>query len=205
MNAPSLRNFKNMNQKGLTNIILVVVIVILVGAVGYFTFVNKSEPVTQQPTPTPKDETANWKVYDNAKDEFSISIPKDWTYREGLPTPYVTIYFSSKDNGAKQVLMIDRFETNATANARIEKDLLSWAKENVAINYDGGKSCKDGTSSLVETDKNYKAVVTDCFKLDQEKYTIFTQDRMYMIVAPLSLKNKNPELYNKIYQTFEIK
>jgi len=42
-----------MNQKGFANIILVVVIVILVGAVGYFAFVKKSGPITQQPTPTP--------------------------------------------------------------------------------------------------------------------------------------------------------
>ncbi|MDO8569407.1 MAG: hypothetical protein Q7R89_01320 [bacterium] len=44
----------NLNyQKGFANIILVVVIVVLVGAVGYFTFVKKSEPVAEQPTPTP--------------------------------------------------------------------------------------------------------------------------------------------------------
>jgi hypothetical protein len=41
------------NQKGFANIILIVVIVVLVGAVGYFAFVKKSEPVAQQPTPTP--------------------------------------------------------------------------------------------------------------------------------------------------------
>jgi hypothetical protein len=39
------------NQKGFANIILVVVIVILLGAIGYFAFVKKSEPVAQQPTP----------------------------------------------------------------------------------------------------------------------------------------------------------
>src|SRR3989344_3526537 len=43
----------NMNQKGFANIILVIVIVVLVGAVGYFAFVKKSEPIAQQPTPTP--------------------------------------------------------------------------------------------------------------------------------------------------------
>jgi len=42
----------NINQKGFANIILVVVIVILLGAVGYFAFVKKSEPVTQQPIQT---------------------------------------------------------------------------------------------------------------------------------------------------------
>ena len=43
-----------MNQKGFANIILVVVVVvILVGTVGYFAFVKKSEPIVDQPTPTP--------------------------------------------------------------------------------------------------------------------------------------------------------
>ena len=41
-----------MNQKGFANIILIVLIVILIGSVGYFVFVKKSEPVAQQPTPT---------------------------------------------------------------------------------------------------------------------------------------------------------
>jgi hypothetical protein len=43
-----------MNQKGFANIILVVVIVILLGVVGYFALVKKSPPIVQQtPTPTP--------------------------------------------------------------------------------------------------------------------------------------------------------
>ena len=42
-----------MNQKGFVNIVLIVVIVaILVGTVGYFVFVKKSGPVTQEPAPT---------------------------------------------------------------------------------------------------------------------------------------------------------
>lgn len=41
-----------MNQKNFANIILIVVIVTLAGAVGYFAFVKKSEPITQQSTPT---------------------------------------------------------------------------------------------------------------------------------------------------------
>ena len=40
------------NQKGFANIVLIAVIVILVGAVGYFAFVKKSEPIVQQPIPT---------------------------------------------------------------------------------------------------------------------------------------------------------
>lgn len=41
-----------MNQKGFANIILVIVVVVLLGAVGYFALVRKSTPIAQQ-TPTP--------------------------------------------------------------------------------------------------------------------------------------------------------
>ena len=42
------------HQKGFSTIVLlIVVIVVLLGVVGYFAFVKKSEPVAQQPTPTP--------------------------------------------------------------------------------------------------------------------------------------------------------
>ena len=69
----------NRNQTGFANIILIVVIVaILVGAVGYFVFVKKSEPIAQQPvptqttntpspTPTQKLETTNWINFNSKK------------------------------------------------------------------------------------------------------------------------------------------
>ena len=39
-----------MNQKGFVYIILVIVAIILIGVVGYFPFLKKSEPITQQST-----------------------------------------------------------------------------------------------------------------------------------------------------------
>lgn len=39
-------------QKSFVNIILVVVIIVLLGVVGYFVFIKKSEPIAQQPTLT---------------------------------------------------------------------------------------------------------------------------------------------------------
>ena len=74
-----------MNQKGFANIILVIVILALLGAVGYFVFVKKSEPITQQPTPTPTQTktpvsptpapTANWKTYTNSQYGFEFKYP----------------------------------------------------------------------------------------------------------------------------------
>lgn len=81
----------NTNQKGFANIVLVVVTVVFTGAVGYFAFVKKSEPITQQPTPTPiKTQTAsptptltsqvtNFKTYTSSQYGYQIKYPKDWT------------------------------------------------------------------------------------------------------------------------------
>jgi len=58
-----------MNQKGFANIILVVVVIaILVGTVGYFAFIKKSEPIAQQPTTTSKQQA-------NGRGGGGIDIP----------------------------------------------------------------------------------------------------------------------------------
>jgi hypothetical protein len=84
-----------MNQKGFINVILVIIIIVLAGALGYFTLVKKSPPIAQQtpthtptftptkisastPTPTPKDETKNWKIYTNNKYGFTFKYPPSW-------------------------------------------------------------------------------------------------------------------------------
>lgn len=76
----------DINQRGLTNIVLVVVIVvILIGAVGYFAFVKKPESVAQQsPTPTPTQTQKpvsptptiiNWKTYTDSNLNYSFQYP----------------------------------------------------------------------------------------------------------------------------------
>ncbi|MBI3572539.1 hypothetical protein HY091_03350 [Candidatus Kaiserbacteria bacterium] len=82
----------HINQKGFANIVLIIVVVLLVGAVGYFVLTKKSEPVAQtpspitntsptrttSPTPTPtptpvvKDETVSWNSYTYSSIESGI-------------------------------------------------------------------------------------------------------------------------------------
>ena len=62
-------------QKGFANIILVVIIIILVGAVGYFAFIKKSEQITQQPTPTPV--TTQTKTPDPTLTTLATGLPKE--------------------------------------------------------------------------------------------------------------------------------
>jgi len=87
----------HMNQKGFANIALVIIIVILVGAAGYFTLIKKSSPITQETntqssiqtqqaakssTPTPKNETASWKTYTNSKYGIIFKYPPSLTIKE---------------------------------------------------------------------------------------------------------------------------
>ncbi|SRR3989344_418100 len=75
-----------MNQRGFANIVLPVVIVAIIAVGGYFVFVKKSEPVTQQPTTAlPKNETVNWKIYQNNKYGFELKYPENfYITQEGL-------------------------------------------------------------------------------------------------------------------------
>ena len=106
----------NRNQTGFANIILIVVIVaILVGAVGYFVFVKKSEPIAQQPvptqttntpspTPTQKLETTNWINFNSKKDtgikpDFSFRHPSNWIQKgsiDGGAASYIAFYDKQK-------------------------------------------------------------------------------------------------------------
>ena len=62
-----------MNQKGFANIALIVLVVVLLGVVGYFAIVKKSEPVAQQPTPSPVSNT-------------QIQTPKAVNWESLIPT-----------------------------------------------------------------------------------------------------------------------
>lgn len=85
-----------MNQRGFINIILVVLVVVLAGVVGYVTLVKKPTTIREEPTnaqniqPIPptsaikestfesKDETINWKVCNNIKSGYEIQYPSNW-------------------------------------------------------------------------------------------------------------------------------
>ena len=77
-----------MNQKGFTNIILVVIIVILLGAVGYFAFVKKSTPIVQQTsTPTSTPPSATNPI--SSQTTITILVPNDVAAYDKAMTTYV--------------------------------------------------------------------------------------------------------------------
>lgn len=94
-----------MNQKGFANIVLIVLVVILAGALGYVTLVRKPAPVEQPQTnnlpntqtttpPLPNNtvsqtlptanSTAGWKTYQNTKFNFKINYPNNLVPTESI-------------------------------------------------------------------------------------------------------------------------
>ena len=75
---------KRMNQKSFANIILVIIVVVLVGAAGYFAFVKKPAPIAQDKTlpstqnTVPPDKTAQWRTYTNTEYKYRVSYPPEW-------------------------------------------------------------------------------------------------------------------------------
>ncbi len=107
-----------MNQKGFTSVILIAILVVFVGAVGYFIFKNPP-PVAEEPTPSPSqnqvttttstpsaDQTANWKTYRNAKYGFEVKYPERWQY--DLAPDEEGIFLHEKSDGQENPSMAIR-------------------------------------------------------------------------------------------------
>lgn len=97
----------DMNQKGFANVILIIVIVVLVGTVGYFVFVKKSEPVAQKPTPT------------------QITNPT----KTPVPTP--TLPETEKDVTNQPAYLIATYSKNG--KNYIDVDYVEWLHGDVSI------------------------------------------------------------------------
>lgn len=82
-----------MKQKGVTLILIVILIALALGVGGYMLYNQQAKPTpppTTQPTPSPTaspvptdtGETADWKIYSNPKLGYSVKYPKSWYLRE---------------------------------------------------------------------------------------------------------------------------
>ena len=108
-----------MNQKGFINVFLIILVIALVGVVGYFVFVKKSEVVTyqtpisqttpptstqvtnNQPTPKSANQTTDWKTYrdDKLKYEFRYPPFSCEVQRMMGDTSFVACYLPKGQNG----------------------------------------------------------------------------------------------------------
>lgn len=74
-----------MKQRGLAPILIILLLTAAVG--GYFLYQKQVKPatapqITAQSSPSPKDETVNWKTYTIQKVLFSMKYPPNWTVTE---------------------------------------------------------------------------------------------------------------------------
>lgn len=132
-----------MNQKGFANIILVVVIVVLIGAVGYFAFVKKSERVAQQPTPTPTKK-------ENPKTVLPASSAPTLTFNQGVK-PFVQINF---DYSIAKLFNIYRSISATDGWQKIISNFPSGA--HTAVDYDYPKDAKVLYYRIVSVDERGK-------------------------------------------------
>ncbi|OGN09626.1 MAG: hypothetical protein A3J46_00150 [Candidatus Yanofskybacteria bacterium RIFCSPHIGHO2_02_FULL_41_11] len=129
-----------MNQKGFANIVLVVVIVILVGAVGYFAFVKKSEPVAQQPTPTStrtqptKSPTPTSSTKTKSIDlagKYTVNVPVDFTVTEvSKAITKVPVYALESPDGHNISISVHSY---TSAESQVPGECI------VSNNFDAGK------------------------------------------------------------------
>lgn len=143
-----------MNQKGFANIILVVVIAMLVGAVGYFVFVKKSAPIVQQPTPTsvqiktpttptPKDEATSWNTYTDSQIGLSFKYPSTWMVNNYNKSPNLLIYsslISSLPSSCGELGTCQQYELN-------NKKIIEDGRMSGIISFNGGKGLLTATCS----------------------------------------------------------
>src|SRR3989344_8749741 len=92
-----------MNKKGFASIILIALVVVLVGAGGYF-ILRKDEtpqvPFSEPTTPAPVNQIADWETYRNEKYGFEVKYPPNWVVVEDYQnsTPLINIIKQKDDN-----------------------------------------------------------------------------------------------------------
>lgn len=125
-----------MNQKGFANIVLIIVIVVLAGAVGYFALVRKSTPIAQQvSTPTPT-QTTTGKIVDATQ-----YIVDDFLKQNNSISP-ANVDFIKKITNYKE--SIDAWGKNL-ASIRIVKN---EADENIIYFVDNGNDQSSKTADV---------------------------------------------------------
>lgn len=84
----------NINQKGFANVLIIILIVVIIGTVGYFTLIRKpmTLPIDQSQSIPPQQPVINnqlqnsltsseqidWKTYSDASLGYSVKYPEDW-------------------------------------------------------------------------------------------------------------------------------
>ena len=184
----------NTDQEGFANIVLIVIVVVLlVGTAGYFTFVKESGPVAQQSMPTqevqtptpskPTESTEDWKTYRNGQYGLELKYPGDWT-TENPGDPETFAIFNSPEN---QKILLDirarKIEDYSYAEdiqiSHYTKNDMQWPPQNNPPVSNLKKSTLAGYESYTMTISSKRNIYTT----STDKYTILVKkdDGIFMI------------------------
>ena len=119
-----------MNQKGFSKIILLVVVVLLVGAVGYFAMIKRSAPPAKQSTTATQSESQirDQITYRNDKYRFEFQYSKDFTIFErqtvdNLGGPVTRVELTSQGSDYEIGVTLLKANTAAIPLEDVRKDL----------------------------------------------------------------------------------
>ena len=144
----------NTNQKGFANIVLVILVVVLVGVIGYFAFVRKSEPtsapvntqppttqtappITKQTSPSPK--ITKEKVF---RSPLAVTPAPTTSKPLTLYDPLLEAYFEGYDRLYYEFSYpeSDFSITTSPDNRKITiKEIATGKIDTVVISYEGGR------------------------------------------------------------------
>lgn len=158
----------SVNQKGLAPILIVLILAALVG--GYFLYQQQAKspsapttpPATSstfQPSPSPADQTANWKIYTNNRANFSFSYPNNWFISEQVSNNTVKdIEITSCD--LKNNPFCTREKNQITISARLvdKADVYEGAKNMEEYYQRQAKSSNSGKNKRSVTLDNLSAI-----------------------------------------------
>jgi len=151
-----------MNQKGFVNIIVIVLIVVLAGAVGYFALTKKSEPVISNVPPvTPSATSSN-----SSPNATSTGIPKVESPKK--PVEQKSTYPFSK------YLPLSSAKLEALRKLFIERNGSNWSIELDEFGFI--RNIKTSDPSLVLQDNSTKYNFTDLEKSRWQQFILKNKD-----------------------------
>ena len=121
------------NKKGFANMILIGVIIALVAVGGYFAFVKKYKPITQEQTtsllvPVTTNDTSNWKTYINIKYGYEFKYPEN----VGIVNEESSDYAGPPSNPEEDMLLL--VDKENTFYIEIDKNVVNVIKKSPLSN-----------------------------------------------------------------------
>lgn len=214
----------NKNQKGFSvvEVLVVVIIVGLIGAVGWLVYDRQKEPqdaaqnnqstaqtpVEQTEASTEKDPYEGWKTYENSAPAFSFKYPGDWKTKAETSNDYKYINIESPDYVLKEA-SADQFCAQVTSGYKISvmynakysnQNIIADTLKDTSFRVKNAEKAKLGNLDAVK----YAASPGECGRAD----TTATHYKGNDIVVSGSLYKalgEYEETYNMIVKSFEFK